>query len=711
MPLLCVGFATMLGLVILLRELGVACFGNEIVYVLGLAVWLLAAAFGAAGSRWQRMSIPVATLSYAAILPASVCLARALRLLPAVAPSGELGLGAITAGAILVMAPAGALSGLLQHVADSQRALPPGGVDRDQVSLCVGSACGGLAAGLLPALGVPALAGALLAGAVASGALAAGGRRRRGLGLAVAFALLAGAVSSGGWDRAMTRWNHPGLLQTRELSGGRLTIADTENGLAVYRDDALLHVEQRSQGHGPGSLALVHLAATQCEQPPRVLLLGGWLEALRPALAAYAAGQVVNVEPDRELIDLAAPYTALPPPRDEVVHADPIAWLLGTNDRFDLILSVLAEPLTAGANRVWSLDFYGLCARRLHDGGVLAVRLRTGDAVWTLRQARRIAAIHRALDQVFAHVQVLPGPITVLLASQRPLQREPEVLAARWREVGAAPSEEVNADWLRLRWQGHRTGEATSLLAAAAVPANTDLRPVAFADNLIWDLGVLIPGLGWREVPLPSRWLMPIVAGGVLVVIWLRRRRHAAAILAAGYAGLAASILTSVLLLYHQSLHGLLYRDLGFVLALVKLAEAGGCKLAAAWPGRVWRKNPASRWPLPALLVVISLWSFLVTVGLLLGSNVITCGIWLAGIGLLTGMVADAIVRGGTIGTRRRQIALLGGGGLGVLPAAVLLIPFGGLAAAALTVTALAFPAAVAVWPLPGSPPRGLAGC
>jgi tetrahydromethanopterin S-methyltransferase subunit F len=182
------------------------------------------------------------------------------------------------------------------------------------------------------------------------------------------------------------------------------------------------------------------------------------------------------------------------------------------------------------------------------------------------------------------------------------------------------------------------------------------------------------------------------------VVALLRRRRGASGTIVAGYAGLAAMVLTSVLLLHHQTLRGVLYRDLGVLLTLFMMGQAGG-----AWLGTCLAGRTPGRWRLAGLVVVLSLWSFLVTVGLQLGASFGANLVWLTGTGVVTAMIfAGATCRpGADLG--RLYAADLTGGCCGALVAALLLIPFSGLPITTLTVAALAFPAALAVWPLPGA--------
>lgn len=661
-------FATTLGLVNLLRELGVACLGNEIVQIWGLGLWFLAAGLGLAWKRGTGPGDSRAGLWLAAVLPLSLVMARGMGPLLGMPPGSDPVLGSVLMGTVLVLGPSGWLAGL---------ALRP---DRDPIAVATGAAGGGLAAGLLPV--VPGLLIASLVLVACSGMLAPRRRFEAGWTAAVLLVatLLVATGLAGPLDRALTRWNHPNLQLTSETPQGRLIVSRTDDRIAVHRDGALLATsEPAGERH-----ELVALAVTQFEPLETVLVLGGWLEGLTATVAQHGSPAVVNVEPDLQILRLAAPRQAGAREPIDVVQAEPHTWLQDTGERFDLILSVLPPPVTAQAGRFWTSAFFRLCAQRLGPGGVLALQLSDGQQMWSVREARRVAAVHHALQESFSDVQVLPGPGTILLAANHPLERDPAVLTARLDHSGTPAALQ--------RWSADRTRQAAGLLAAAVVPANTDLRPVSLADNLLF-----LPGLGWRELPRPSRWLAPAVIGGVLLVVWLRRRTGAAATIVAGHAGLAAMILTSVILLGHQTRQASLFGDLGPLLAAFLLGQAAGLHL-----GRRPASRTVGRWRLPILHILLSVWSFLVTLGLLLGSSQTAAYLWLAGTGLWTALISVTVARTGSITLHRQLTAGLTGAGLGALLVAALLAPFSGLPAAALTAVALSFPAALAVWPLPG---------
>ncbi|MFK0192625.1 spermidine synthase [Kitasatospora sp. NPDC090308] len=272
----------------------------------------------------------------------------------------------------------------------------------------VGALIGGLAFPfvLLPALGQ--VAGALLTGAVNAVAGAAvvlwlfraepAPRTRlllwTGCGLVLALLALA-AACTGAIERAARHALYGGPIrfaaqsryQEIVLTGG----ADAPPRVPAQRaaPPLELFLDGRLAVCGPDEYrdheALVR-PALAAGPSGRVLVLGGDGLALREVLRHPAVRSVLVVERDAELPALArrdAAFAALTEhsfddPRVRLVQAEPMGWLRGSAERFDVIVSDLDGEAAGGKYR--SLEFFGLAAGRLAPGGRLAVRGGAPDA-------------------------------------------------------------------------------------------------------------------------------------------------------------------------------------------------------------------------------------------------------------------------------------------------------------------------------------------
>ncbi|NUK12189.1 polyamine aminopropyltransferase [Streptomyces lunaelactis] len=126
--------------------------------------------------------------------------------------------------------------------------------------------------------------------------------------------------------------------------------------------------------------ALVHPAMRG--RHARVLILGGGDGlAAREVLRYPDVRSVTVVEVDPGVVRLARSDPALAPlneyayrdPRVRVVTADAFSWLRAPRGTYDVVISDLPDPHITPSAKLYSLEFYGLAARVLADGGRLVV--------------------------------------------------------------------------------------------------------------------------------------------------------------------------------------------------------------------------------------------------------------------------------------------------------------------------------------------------
>lgn len=695
--LLAVGLASLLGQVALLRELDVALHGSELVYVLALGAWLAASGCGALLGRSARAPaaalVQAAFLALGAGLPLLLLLVRALPLLPGSIPGAYLPLGQQLAALLLAIAPAGLLLGLLFRWSAAHALAAGCSLAAAYALESLGAALGGLAATLSLAWGLPNFDAVLLAALVALSAACMGPRGApkargsagvRAVSLALAGLVLLALLGGGRLDRRTTAWAQPQAVATRDTPYSRVTVTLAHGQASVYVNGALAFDSESSSAE-----EFVHLAALQTE-PRRVLALGGGAEGLVDELLRQHPERVDLVELDAALVELVLPHLpaavaqSLADPAVRVSFGDPRLFL-ETSGLYDLLLVGAPEPESGQVNRLYTREFFVQCARHLAPGGVLALRLRGSENVWTPQQLRRTAAVERALRAAFADVLVLPGSTQVLLASPAPLSRDPELLVTRLQARGLR-LRRVSPAYLRYTLTDDRVAELASRLRSAQVAPNTDLRPVCYALTMLLWLSHFAPRLARLEAPAGTALAAAfgtVVLAAALVAAGRRRARWRAP-QRVGLAGFAGMLIESALLLNYQARRGVLFQDLGLLLTLFMAGLAAGAAGVAAWSRR-----PAARPPgrladvlttaAPALLGLAT--AALLRTGGLGGHVAVALLLALCG-AAVAAVFAHAALEGGDTGAL--YAADLLGGGLGSLAASLLLVPFAGLDATAL---------------------------
>ncbi|OQY60317.1 MAG: hypothetical protein B6245_02070 [Desulfobacteraceae bacterium 4572_88] len=590
--LLIIGCVSILGQVIILRELSVAFYGVELIYILAMGIWLFGTGIGALIGRKAHIpserGIRFLFLFFSLVLPLDIAFIRAIRLLFQGVTGTYLPFFQQLAGITIAMLPIGILLGLIFQWAARLY------VDEDQ-TLAMAYAIesvGGLAGGLLSTLflqfGIQNFTLAILCslGAVCASFV----WQDRGMEHQTSYAEYTRAMaflalslllfSSVRVDHRMTRWTHPHLLESRDSPYSRITIEGRSGQFVVFENDVLGFETQSTSAE-----ALVHLAAIQHEHPRRVFIAGGGFEGILEEILKHLPDKVDDAELNRVLLRIIRKHLNpsyqkwFPSEIIRIHHTDPRVFLENAKG-YDLILVGMPEPASGQSNRFYTREYFEQCAKSLAPGGVLAFRLRSSENLWTRFLTYRNASIYQALTAAFRDVLVLPGTSNIILASDQTLIRDPDKLIERFnaRQIKA---KQISPPYIRYVYTNDRFFEIMDRLSATYAPPNTDVRPICYQySSMIW-LSKFIPRMinwdfshvtgGWR-----TAWYVSIFIclGGIFLV--LRKRPGAKRVTLAALAGFTGMVLEMMLMLHYQVRNGVLFQDIGILLMAFMAGLAAG---------------------------------------------------------------------------------------------------------------------------------------
>ena len=727
--LLATGLISILGQVVLLRELNIAFYGSELIYILALGAWLFWTAIGVALGRRAYLPSPqlvrILLVIFSLVLPLSVVFVRGTRHIWSAVPGAYLPFPTQLAALSLALLPVGVFVGLLfQWVAKLY-------VERGRTLAAayavesIGGLLGGVLATLFLLCGIQNWTSALICGLCSLAAACTSRSDHRPRWLAPVVIPLVGLLSvalvlSQEIDRQLTLWDHPQLLISRDSPYSRVTITQQLGQLVVFENGALSY-----ESEGTTAEELVHLAALQLAAPESVLVLGGGAEGLVKEILRHQPLAVDYVELNGVLLELLSQHlpaelrASLNAQPVRTIRADPRGYLQ-SSPRYDLILVGMPEPASGQTNRFYTREFFALCAERLKHDGVLAFRLRAAENMWTPQLLRRTASIYRALQAEFTDVVVLPGVTNIILAADFRLPRDPQLLGERLitRKVGARL---VSPAYVEYLYTNDRFTEIDSLLTVTEATANSDIKPVCYQFTLLIWLAKFFPVLSWLDWPRlgwnflvrsPWTWLtLVVIVGGWFICRRWPVARNAALVAVAGFVGM---VLETVLILQYQTASGVLYQNLGLLLMLFMAGLAGGAafldylakraglfgRTTVAWNGDPGIEIDTSNRKFPVkigvlLITLFVIWCLLAAWLLETGAagNLLVTTFLLFGCGF---MVA-AVFAFGSIQSQPNQRMVISplyaadllGGCFGSLVASLLLIPALGLAASALLMSFL----------------------
>jgi spermidine synthase len=412
--------AVLIGLVVGTR-VGVRAVGDDRRIVARLAVAFILLALATVGSLVALRMLP----------------ALSTRLIAAARVTGP-GAGLVleaTLALLVVLVPSVCLGAVFPLVLALARAAAPG---RTMARVLAANTAGGIVGALagafvvLPALGLGG--GLLLTATVALVAAATTGAWSPLGWLAVAAVGVAGVVT----PTVHLPWRQAG---TEEVvfyrDGATATVMVTRDAEGRKR----LRVNGQYSLGGTAGLLLerreAHLPLLLHPAPERMLLLGVGTADTAGAALAHPGLEVDGVELVPEALAAAALFApenagALGNPRARFVVDDARTHLLASPATYDVILSDLFLPWTAGTAYLYSLDFYRLGLAHLRPGGAYWQWLPLHQLA-----VRDLEAIAATFVAAFPHVGLWVAyhraatPIAALVGSATPLALDRDGMRAR----------------------------------------------------------------------------------------------------------------------------------------------------------------------------------------------------------------------------------------------------------------------------------------
>jgi spermidine synthase len=609
-----IGFTAVTAQVVLMRELLVVFYGNELALGVMLANWLFWTALGsslvglaAKRARHSRNLLAGLETLTAFTLPVTLLAVRASKAVFHSVPGEILGpvpmfltsFAALSAFCLISGGLFAAGSRLFQELTGATTAAATGAV---YLLEAAGSGLGGLLAGLalvrwLTPFEIAALLGVLNLLAARVLLAHAGGKGRL---LTAAFVVLGTVVvlASGTLGPLSLRmlWRGFHLVTTRNSFYGSLAVVETEASRSLFENGLMV----MTVPDPAAAEEAVHYALLEHPAPHRLLLIGGGVNgSVAEAFRHPSLTQVDYVELDPMIFDIAAQYfpgawaKIRRDPR-VVFHAmDGRRFLKSTTDSFDVIVVNLPDPHNAQLNRFYTEEFFREAAAKLRPGGIVSFQVTSSENYISAELADFLRCLHRTLRSVFPDVVAIPGETVHFFAANQAgtLVTDPQELVRRL-QARRLQTKYVREYFLPFRMSLDRMLDLQLQIAPQSnTPVNHDFAPMAYYfDVALWSSRFYpasgrwieaLAGVSFRRVIgaatlalavlLPCLWLWP--AGGNRKGAARARRTAGFAVATMGFTELGLEIL---LLLGFQALYGYVYHELTILVALFMVGMALG---------------------------------------------------------------------------------------------------------------------------------------
>jgi spermidine synthase len=469
-PLLMLGFSGMVAQVLLLRELLVNFYGNELSIGVVLACWLLAEAAGSMLGRGVERTdrkvdlYAVLQIIFSLSLPACILCSRLLVPITGSVPGEGFTLSAMLISSLSVLLVPAAAHGALFTAGCSILAHLTGSsgraIGRVYLYEVLGTAIGGSVLTFLLMQRFPSLTISLALIPLNAGAsLFLLYRHRPESSRSPALVVISILLAAGSLFLVVSRldlkmqrfslkwrWPRSEILFYQNSHYGSVAVTRYAGQSTLFSDGVPLYTFPVGDIELFENLA--HFPLLTHPEPERVVILGGSAGGLVTEVLKHPVEHVYCVELDPLVLETAqrmappAVRHAFSDPRVVTALTDGRRFLQTTSSRFDVILIGVSDPADLQTNRLFTREFFELAKSRLRKNGIVAV-LASGSLSSMSPELQRVnSGMLRTLEEVFPSIYVIPGDTNLYLAVNRPgvrnrgYQLDPEPLKTRLKARG-----------------------------------------------------------------------------------------------------------------------------------------------------------------------------------------------------------------------------------------------------------------------------------
>jgi len=599
-----IGISGIVAQIILVRELFIGFFGNELILGVIIANWIVAEACGAfiAGTISSRIHKPANLfvlwqIAFASSLPVALYASRCFKSLLGIPASEGISLYFIFIISFFILFLPGFFHGALFTTCCS---LLPGknAIGITYAGETVGTLLGGflLAFILIPHYNSFQIAAVIILASALSCCIAIRLLRRRmkffyfsWLG----FMLVTLAVFPP--NRIQTQsiqkqWANQHVVDYRNSPYGNIVIIQKNSQQTYYYNGIPAIITPN-----PDTLFIEEYANFPLlfhRNPKTILVINQGAGGIIHEILKHNPDRIDYTELDPLIITLLAKHPTsltseeLHAPAVHIKTTDGRAYLRQTNSCYDILMIGINTPSDLISNRYFTEEFFSLAKAHLNPGGILALRL-PGSLTYISKELGNLnGPVLNALTRQFSTVRIIPGDYTYYYASSdqelstiTPAEIFRRVDSRKIKTTMLIPEYIANRLTDRIDWFYTSMQNRTATI-------NTDMRPISLLQTLILWNKQYSPALSnFLNAVAHLRFFHLIIFIIVLTIIsaGIARRipRYAVAYSIAG-TGFSGMLLSLVLMFAFQILHGSLYNYIALLTGIFMAGAAGGSILINA---------------------------------------------------------------------------------------------------------------------------------
>ncbi len=452
---LMLGILSQVGQVLILRELLMVFQGSELSIGIILASWMIWVGIGSffggaisgrsvSSSYWLKLTAGGVVVA----LPVTIILIRHIRGFFDVVPGGYLSLSDMLMASLTVMAPLCILVGsqfvflaaLWRESANSKGAFEAG---KTYFTEAAGNMLGGMLFTFFLVRYFTPLQSAFFIAAIMLLAAFFSDFRERSISRYMIPGLLVFMFVLSPFLRSLDKWAYRvqwkdftpehSLVEIYHSKHGAISVVERKGQYTFFQSGNMVFSTAGAEAvmhslEDQDAVTFAHFALLQHKNPKRILLIGGGLRGTLYEIAKYPVYKIDYVELDEVLTKAATPYISrstintLKDPRVNHIHTDGRLFLKKTEEKYDMVIIDVPDPLTAVLNRFYTLEFFKEAREVLASDGVFVSGVVSTPDLRGVGIANRNASLYHSLKDVFPNVAVAGERFMFYFASEESRQ-------------------------------------------------------------------------------------------------------------------------------------------------------------------------------------------------------------------------------------------------------------------------------------------------
>ncbi|MEW6101187.1 MAG: hypothetical protein AB1481_02715 [Candidatus Omnitrophota bacterium] len=604
--LLIIGLSGMVAQVLLLRELLVSFYGNELTLGLILGNWVALEALGAfifgkyIDKAKNRIKVfLVLESAFILLLPVSIYFCRAFKYFLGIAQAEAIGLSMIFAISLVAALPIsfchGAIFSVISNIYSGYSQDNTGSIARVYAWEAAGTIIGGIALTYLfiPLLNSFQIIAAIFIANILACFFAVKFIEKIRLSKIKLFAFILSSIVVIMFLNRLQgisinqQWLKNKVLDYRNSIYGNVVVTEQKkqytffyNGIPIITAPFPDKQFVEEFGHLP----LLFQAEAQ-----NVLVVSAGAGGLINEILKHPVEKLDYVELDPLIIRMLKDYPTeltkeeLNDRRVRVINRDARFFLKTNQENYDVILIGFSNQSDLATNRFFTREFFFLVKEKLNQKGVFALWL-PGSLAYLSSELKNInISVLNSLKATFLNVRIIPGDYNIYMASpsKELAEIKAEAISERIGQLKLNTSLLI-PDYLKYRLSSYWLDWFLSETKDATKELNLDLKPIAVFQTLIFWNKKFAPGVSrlldfFRYADLRYALFCIILLTALLAYPVVKRRNLKAAIsysiFTTGFFGMLSTLL---LIFAFQVFYGYLYHRLGFLISFFMLGTVCG---------------------------------------------------------------------------------------------------------------------------------------